>query len=191
MSNGQSLKRNAESREIIELRTRLRKLELIERYWSCVESRNNNKCWPWTGHCAHFGHGIIYVGDAYPGPRRWYAHRVGWSFAHEKLPPAHLVVRHACDNPPCQNPAHLVIGTHADNMADMVTRGRTGYCGHPGEQHPSAKLTTIQVAVIRARYAAGGVSQATLGREFGISQVQIGRIISGQRWSTVGVIRER
>jgi len=34
------------------------------------------------------------------------------------------VIRHTCDEGACVNPAHLRIGTQAENMADMVDRGR-------------------------------------------------------------------
>lgn len=33
-------------------------------------------------------------------------------------------VRHLCDNPPCFRYDHLAIGTQADNLADMVAKGR-------------------------------------------------------------------
>lgn len=35
------------------------------------------------------------------------------------------VVRHACDNPPCVNPKHLLEGTQKENMRDASERGRT------------------------------------------------------------------
>ena len=45
------------------------------------------------------------------------------------------VVRHSCDNRKCVNPDHLIYGTQADNIADMVGRQR----GLVGELNNSAK----------------------------------------------------
>lgn len=55
--------------------------------------------------------------------------------------PGDRIVLHSCDNPPCCNPGHLRAGTHADNSADRVARGRPGkpprkHCpqGHPYDE---------------------------------------------------------
>jgi hypothetical protein len=56
---------------------------------------------------------------------RTYAHRRALELATGQSIPAGQLVRHSCDNPPCCNPAHLSTGTHADNAADMVARGRS------------------------------------------------------------------
>jgi hypothetical protein len=55
--------------------------------------------------------------------------------------PDGLQVRHTCDNPPCCNPAHLLLGTQADNCRDMVVRRRSGV----------EKLTPDNVREIRSR----------------------------------------
>lgn len=43
----------------------------------------------------------------------------------------------------------------------------------------ATKLTDGQAGEIRSRYSAGGVSQATLGLEFGLSQVAVSKIVRG------------
>lgn len=49
-----------------------------------------------------------------------------------------------------------------------------------GERNPAAKLTDVEAAEIRARYAAGDVTQASLAREYGCSQAAVSRIVLGK-----------
>jgi hypothetical protein len=101
------------------------------RFWSRVAVGHPRACWPFDGPTLEYGHG------RYDSPAGGTAHRMAWALAHGELPPADMVVRHACDNPPCCNPAHLILGTQAENHRDMVVRGRAGYsdqvckAGHP------------------------------------------------------------
>lgn len=61
--------------------------------------------------------------------RVYMAHRVAWAEANgvdfTTMTPD-MIIRHTCDNPPCINPEHLVLGTHKDNAQDRVERGRNG-----------------------------------------------------------------
>lgn len=51
-----------------------------------------------------------------------------------------------------------------------------------GEQHPLAKLTRIQVEVIKRKYAPGLVTYDSLAREYSVSKTTISRIINGTLW---------
>ncbi|MGE5609083.1 MAG: HNH endonuclease [Bacillota bacterium] len=98
-------------------------------------------CWNWTAATAKDGHGLIKVGGK--KGRCIQAHRV--SFIMHGGDPNTEVIRHSCDNPRCQNPAHLLPGTHADNVADRVSRGRSAV----GERNGRSKLKVADIPVIR------------------------------------------
>ena len=110
------------------------------------------------------------------------AHRVAYCEARQ-IPITHLkgsVVRHTCDNPRCINPQHLLIGTQQDNVADRKERGRCA----KGQTNSKTKLTIENVLEIRRRYVArckvnGGCA---LGREFGVRDSTISRLIDGTNW---------
>lgn len=94
-----------------------------------------------------------------------------------------LVVRHTCDNPPCINPAHLVIGTVSDNNRDAIERGR--HRSAPKERNGNAKLTEAQVQQIRAEYKRGSVDRNvyTLAKKFGIGKSMVHLIVTGKNWN--------
>lgn len=55
--------------------------------------------------------------------KRMLAHRAAWQAVHGPISDD-VVVRHKCDNPPCDEITHLEIGSRKDNQQDMVKRGR-------------------------------------------------------------------
>lgn len=83
----------------------------------------NSGCWLWTGHWDKDGYGKIMVDG-----RRRRAHVYAYEAAHAVSVLPHTLICHRCDTPQCVNPAHLFIGTSADNTADMMRKGRHA-CG--------------------------------------------------------------
>ena len=161
----------------------MRKTPLEDRFWDLVAKGEPDTCWLWRGSTNGQGYGQVRTGSTKQGNRRMEkAHRIAWTLTHGPIPKG-LWVLHSCDNPPCVNPAHLFLGDRSANMRDREEKGRAR---HPrGMAHGRAKLTDDDVRTIRARYAAGGVTQEALAAEYGVQHPTIGQIVRYKHWRHV------
>jgi hypothetical protein len=116
-------------------------------------------------------------------------HRIVYELCVAAIPDG-LNVCHDCpdgDNPLCCNPAHLFLGTQADNVHDCMTKGRAKLRSAPvGSLNPSAKLSDLDVEAIRRQIANGPRgTQKRIQEETGLSRATINRIARGQAWQHV------
>lgn len=148
-----------------------KKIDPVQKFWSRVEKRGPDECWPWLGSVDKDGYGQIWDGFSGKALR-----------AHTLSAELHLGERngrfvcHSCDNPQCSNPAHLFFGTQKDNMADKVAKKRQAV----GEMQGNSKLTETQVEEIRKRRED---SYKTLCAEFNLAPSTVYRIWHGQSWT--------
>ena len=94
----------------------------IQRMVSSVRPTTGNirgsRCWIWR-RARSRGYGIFSVqGRAVRAARSSLA-----IFSRARVPASSHVL-HGCDTPLCVNPRHLRVGTHRENMADKVSKGR-------------------------------------------------------------------
>ena len=151
----------------------------IERFWKCVDRRGPDDCWPWTGSFGQSGYGRFWCDGK---TRR--AHRVSFTIKNGPIA-KNDVIRHRCDNPPCCNDAHLLSGTHAENIDDRDQRGRTA---RPiGEKNAMAVLNESQVMEIRRRIA-DGETQRAVGNSFRVAQTHVSHIVLGKIWGNLPIL---
>ncbi len=112
----------------------------------------------------------------------WPAHRIAYAehhgLARDDIRGVSLL--HTCDNRRCCNPHHLVEGTQADNMADMVAKSRQ--C--KGSEVAGSKLTESEVRAIRTMYVRGSrdTGSRALARQFGVTKRAIQMVVDRQSW---------
>ncbi|MFJ2301028.1 hypothetical protein [Oerskovia paurometabola] len=95
--------------------------DVVARYTAHVHRSPTVDCWIWTGAISGKGHGRFWVSDRFVV----IAHRFGYALAHPGIARLPAVVRHVCDTPPCQNPAHWAGGDHAANRQEWSARRHT------------------------------------------------------------------
>lgn len=146
---------------------------VFERFMARVSPEPNTGCWLWTGTACSVGYGRFTAWGKFDRP-----HRVSWMLHHGPIP-ARLYVLHRCDNRACVNPAHLFLGTHLDNVADMAAKGRGS---KPPRKRP--RLAAESVAAIRRRAAAGEPVSA-LAAEYGVHRGYAYGIVAGRERTDV------
>lgn len=145
----------------------------IDRFWRKVRIGAPDECWEWQRGQSSCGYGKYHAAGMGFG-----AHRFAYLVTRGGIPEG-MNVNHSCDNRLCVNPAHLWVGSQAENMADMDAKGR-----HPmlEENNPRIKLTAEQVREIRESFTTGGITQADLSLKYGVSRPCISQIVTYSRW---------
>lgn len=92
-------------------------------------------CWLWTGSKDFRGYGVVSAEKS-----KKLAHRLSYELHIGPITDG-LFVCHHCDNPPCCKPAHLFLGTNADNVRDAVKKGQFHGNGISGDAHYLRKRT--------------------------------------------------
>lgn len=148
---------------------------LEARFWAKVDRRGPAECWPWTAATNAFGYGVIRPEGQRSGPYLR-AHRVSLALAGVQV--EGYIVRHKCDNPPCVNPAHLEVGTKAQNTADMLARGR---------HRNGRRLTEVEVYAIRELWRMGFPRKA-IAAHFGVSGTNVTSITRRKTWRDLNAV---
>ncbi len=157
------------------MKKRCQKKRLYEKF-----KKEENGCWVFTGAKTKMGYGKFTVSH-----QKWrLAHRISWQVHFGSIPDK-LLILHKCDNPSCVNPEHLFLGTHLDNIRDMIKKGRQNATGakNPvrGEKHPFAKLSNNDVLSIRK----DDRMHRVIAGSYGVTQPLITMIKNNKIWKGI------
>lgn len=143
------------------------------RFWKKIDrSGGPNACWPFTGVAR-----VRNYGNIWHNGRMRLTHRVCFELVNGREPVG--VLRHTCDFGLCCNPLHLVEGTQAENVYDMLTKNRYSNGNRRGN------LTPEIILLIRSK-ASEGATYKQLSEEFSISESTATRIVKRDVWKHLG-----
>ena len=140
------------------------------------QEHGEDGCWLWEGSIGSGGYGQFCIkGKSYLAHRVAYEWYVGPIPKHESY--HGTCVCHMCDVRSCVNPEHLFLGTHQENVKDMVSKGRK--C--KGSSHALAKLT--EGKALQIFHSQG--SHVDIANRFAVSSTLVGGIKLKQRWAHI------
>lgn len=139
---------------------------LEKRFRRKCSTRTAAGCIEWRGWCNNSGYGMI-KSSSKPYVHLL-AHRVAYELHHGRIENG-LDVMHSCDNKRCVNVEHLSVGSHQENMADMVEKGR----------QRRSSLSETDVERIKDMYRSGAL-QKQIASQFGVSRPLVSMILTGR-----------
>ena len=147
---------------------------LVERFAGKTKLDPETGCVEWTGALTAGGYGHVRISSGATSE----THRAAYVLAHGPIPVG-LKVLHSCHNPLCVNPAHLRLGTHGENMQDMVDAGRKprGRGSNPRKLCPEGALIVIGDQL-------RGVPVMETARELGVLPWTVFAIRARRLWRT-------
>lgn len=157
-----------------------KKKPLKDRLYAKVKVNDKNGCWEMKP----------YKGHRYPNLQvnnmSIRANRLSWEIYNNKKIPSGYCCLHLCDNTTCINPKHLIIGTHKENMQDMIKKGRDKKDGPKGERCAQHKLKKEQVIEIKKMLKGKKVNMSEIARKYNVNNVTIFNIRHGHTWKNIG-----
>lgn len=136
---------------------------------------DENGCWlRWKNMQRNGYTNIVYNGNTMG------AHRVSYEIFNGEIPEG-LMVRHTCHHRNCINPTHLRLGTHEDNMQDMVDARRQA----KGSANGNSVLNYDDVVEIKKLLASGEYYHREIAKMFNCSRPAITDIAKGKTWNWV------
>ena len=150
-------------------------ITIEERFWKYVDKKTEDECWKWIGATLKNNYGVFWDGNKYVK-----AHRFSYILAYGSIPNDKPIIMHACNNPSCVNPKHLVAGTQKDNIQQMYDENRDNL--PRGENQYNSKKKLKEIEEIRKKYSTGKYTYITLSKEHNISTAQIKRIVNNRQW---------
>ena len=89
-------------------------------FWSCVDIKGDDECWPWKKSLKPNGYGQTAIGMKFGHTRL--AHRMAFQIANPDVDVEGKLILHSCDNKKCCNPSHLSPGTDSQNIKEYIER---------------------------------------------------------------------
>lgn len=149
-----------------------------QRFWSHVDT--SGECWNWMLSTDQRGYGQVGFSPSQKTHHTYATHRLAWILANGEINDG-LFVLHKCDNPRCVRPDHLFLGTHQDNMDDMVKKDR-----HRKDNWKRIKRIklTFELAEEMRRLRSQGFTTTDLMLKYDVRRHTVSRIVNHVRWNS-------